>query len=209
MTVRLLLLCALLAGLGAALGCARQRDNSGYQVPAAATKQPTLPPVSPDDQQSAIATAEAIAARSIQVTPPPQTTPVPDLPTETDGNAPGIPTIAGSLASLPNGLKYFDERVGDGLTPSQGDSVNVHYTGWLTNGNKFDSSVDRGTPFSFALGRGQVIRGWDEGVASMRVGGKRRLVIPAELAYGSQGRPSIPPNATLIFDVELVSIAGR
>jgi FKBP-type peptidyl-prolyl cis-trans isomerase len=102
------------------------------------------------------------------------------------------------------------ERItsGTGPTPKRGDTVAVHYTGWLTNGTKFDSSVDRNEPFSFVLGTGQVIQGWDQGVASMRVGDKARLTIPPELAYGEKGYPgAIPPNATLIFDVELLSIS--
>jgi peptidylprolyl isomerase len=105
------------------------------------------------------------------------------------------------------GLKYQDLVMGTGPTPKAGDTVIVHYTGWLTNGKKFDSSVDRNQPFSFVLGRGQVIKGWDEGVASMHVGGKRKLIIPPDLAYGAQGYPgAIPPNSTLIFQVELLRI---
>jgi FKBP-type peptidyl-prolyl cis-trans isomerase len=95
--------------------------------------------------------------------------------------------------------------VGTGATAVAGNPVRVHYTGWLTSGEKFDSSVDRGQPFSFPLGAGQVIKGWDEGVAGMKVGGKRQLRIPPELGYGARGAGGvIPPNATLIFDVELL-----
>jgi FKBP-type peptidyl-prolyl cis-trans isomerase len=97
---------------------------------------------------------------------------------------------------------------GNGPSPKTGDTVSVHYTGWLTNGTKFDSSVDRNEPFSFALGTGQVIGGWDQGVATMRVGDKVKLTIPPELAYGENGYPgAIPPRATLIFEVELLSIS--
>jgi peptidylprolyl isomerase len=124
---------------------------------------------------------------------------------QSDGNAPGIPELHDPIQTTSSGLRYMDERVGTGDSPQTGQRVTVHYTGWLTNGTKFDSSVDRGQPFQFPLGQGQVIRGWDEGVATMKVGGKRRLIIPADLAYGPQGRPpTIPQNATLIFDVELL-----
>tara|TARA_B100001123_G_scaffold428620_1_gene545861 strand:+ start:2961 stop:3311 length:351 start_codon:yes stop_codon:yes gene_type:complete len=105
-----------------------------------------------------------------------------------------------------SGLRYFDLVVGTGATPGIGQTISVHYTGWLTNNVKFDSSVDRNQPFSFVLGTGRVIAGWDEGVATMKVGGKRQLVIPAALAYGSTGSGAIPPNATLIFEVELLQI---
>jgi FKBP-type peptidyl-prolyl cis-trans isomerase len=97
---------------------------------------------------------------------------------------------------------------GNGTSPKTGDTVTVHYTGWLTDGTKFDSSVDRDDPFVFVLGQGQVIQGWDQGVAAMRVGDKVRLTIPPDLAYGEAGYPgAIPPRATLIFEVELLSIA--
>jgi FKBP-type peptidyl-prolyl cis-trans isomerase FkpA len=97
---------------------------------------------------------------------------------------------------------------GNGPTAKSGDTVSVHYTGWLTDGTKFDSSVDRNEPFSFVLGAGQVIKGWDQGVSTLRVGDKARLTIPADLAYGLQGYPGvIPPNATLIFEVELLSVS--
>ena len=104
-------------------------------------------------------------------------------------------------------MKTEKLKMGTGPQPKVGQTVEVHYTGWLTDGTKFDSSVDRNDPFSFVLGTGQVIPGWDEGVASMRVGDKVRLTIPPELAYGAQGFPgAIPPHATLIFEVELLSI---
>ncbi len=104
-------------------------------------------------------------------------------------------------------MKIEKLNSGEGDSPKKGDTVKVHYTGWLTDGKKFDSSVDRKQPFSFVLGRGEVIQGWDQGVATMRVGDKVRLTIPPELAYGKNGYPgAIPPNATLIFEVELLSI---
>jgi FKBP-type peptidyl-prolyl cis-trans isomerase len=99
-------------------------------------------------------------------------------------------------------------RAGTGAQPKRGDTVNVHYTGWLVDGTKFDSSVDRNEPFSFVLGTGQVIQGWDQGVAGMRVGEKAKLTIPHDMAYGERGYPGvIPPRATLIFEVELLSIS--
>ena len=107
-----------------------------------------------------------------------------------------------------SGLKYSDVVVGSGREAALGDTATVHYTGWLTDGKKFDSSVDRGEPFKFPLGAGEVIRGWDQGVEGMKKGGKRRLVIPAALAYGDSGAGGgvIPPGATLVFDVELLGI---
>ena len=106
-----------------------------------------------------------------------------------------------------SGLKYTDLKAGTGTEAKSGDVVEVHYTGWLENGTKFDSSLDRGRPFKFKLGAGQVIKGWDQGVAGMKVGGKRKLTIPADLGYGRQGAGGvIPPGATLIFDVELLSV---
>ena len=106
-----------------------------------------------------------------------------------------------------SGLKYDDTVVGTGATATKGQTVSVHYTGWLIDGDKFDSSKDRNDPFEFALGAGHVIRGWDEGVQGMKVGGTRRLTIPPQLGYGAQGAGGvIPPNATLIFEVELLAI---
>jgi peptidylprolyl isomerase len=105
------------------------------------------------------------------------------------------------------GLGYVEIAEGTGARPKTGDSVSVHYTGWLKSGQKFDSSRDRGEPLEFKVGRGQVIKGWDEGVGSMKVGGKRKLIIPAHLGYGDRGAAGvIPPGATLIFEVELVGI---
>jgi FKBP-type peptidyl-prolyl cis-trans isomerase FkpA len=104
-------------------------------------------------------------------------------------------------------LNIEDIKVGDGAEAVAGKTVSVHYTGWLTNGTKFDSSLDRGQPFQFPLGAGRVIRGWDEGVAGMKVGGKRKLTIPPEMGYGARGAGGvIPPNATLVFEVELLGV---
>lgn len=105
-----------------------------------------------------------------------------------------------------SGLKYIDEQEGNGESPQKGQTVSVHYTGTLTDGKKFDSSRDRNQPFEFSIGTGKVIKGWDEGVGSMKVGGRRILIIPPELGYGNQGIGPIPGNATLLFDVELLGI---
>ena len=112
------------------------------------------------------------------------------------------------MVTTPSGLTYVDEKVGTGASPTPGKTVTVHYTGTLVStGAKFDSSVDRGKPFKFTIGVGQVIKGWDEGVMSMKVGGKRKLTIPSKLAYGPRGAGGvIPPNADLNFDVELLGV---
>ncbi len=112
----------------------------------------------------------------------------------------------GNEVTTPSGLKYTDVKEGTGAQPRAGQTAVVHYTGWLLDGKKFDSSKDRGQPFSFPLGQGRVIKGWDEGVATMKVGGKRRLVVPPELGYGPVPRPKIPANSTLVFDVELLGV---
>lgn len=111
------------------------------------------------------------------------------------------------METTPSGLKYEEVEAGTGVQPKKGQIVQVHYTGYLTNGKKFDSSHDRGEPLEFVLGAGQVIRGWDEGLSTMKVGGKRKLTIPPELGYGARGAGGvIPPNAELIFDVHLVGV---
>ena len=115
------------------------------------------------------------------------------------------------MITTPSGLQYLDTVAGTGIAPLKGQTCVMHYTGWLWDGHakgkKFDSSVDRGQPFDFAIGTGQVIKGWDEGVITMHVGGKRTLIIPASLGYGSQGAGGvIPPNATLCFEVELLGV---
>ncbi len=136
--------------------------------------------------------------------------------------APGILPEAAFTAAMaqgakpvttPSGLQIIDSKVGTGASPKAGQTCVMHYTGWLyengAKGKKFDSSVDRNEPFEFPIGRGQVIAGWDEGVASMKVGGKRTLIIPPALGYGARGAGGvIPPNATLIFDVELLGVKG-
>ncbi|MBK9206066.1 MAG: FKBP-type peptidyl-prolyl cis-trans isomerase [Candidatus Obscuribacter sp.] len=126
-------------------------------------------------------------------------------------NTPGAnqmtqPTQTGAVTT-PSGLQYEEIVVGNGASPKSGHTVVVHYTGWLTDGTKFDSSVDRGQPFKFQIGQGMVIKGWDEGVMTMKVGGKRKLTIPADLGYGARGAGGvIPPNATLVFEVQLLGL---
>jgi len=123
--------------------------------------------------------------------------------------APATPQTAkvGQKMTTPSGLEYEDETIGKGPKPTKGQHVTVHYVGTLTNGTKFDSSRDRDEPFTFAIGEGEVIAGWDEGVMSMHVGGRRKLTIPPQLGYGAHGAGGvIPPNATLIFDVELLDV---
>ena len=121
------------------------------------------------------------------------------------------PGQAASEVTTPSGLRIIDVKLGTGPVPHAGQTVTVNYTGWLfadgKKGKKFDSSLDRGQPFSFTIGQGEVIKGWDEGVATMHVGGKRTLIIPPDLGYGTSGAGGvIPPNATLIFDVDLLDV---
>jgi FKBP-type peptidyl-prolyl cis-trans isomerase len=125
--------------------------------------------------------------------------------TESSSTSTGASATSPPAASAP--AVSIDVKVGSGPMAESGSKVAVHYTGWLTDGTKFDSSVDRGEPIGFQLGTGSVIRGWDEGLKGMRVGGKRKLTIPSAMAYGAQGYPPvIPPDATLVFDVELMDV---
>jgi peptidylprolyl isomerase len=157
---------------------------------------------------------DAIAAQSSKLQPP-ITNPLPQdqmiLAQQPESPTPGNSSMESrsndNVITTPSGLKYTDLVEGTGATPQRGQTVVVHYTGTLENGTKFDSSRDRNRPFEFTLGIGQVIRGWDEGISTMKVGGRRTLIIPPELGYGSRGAGGvIPPNATLIFDVELLGI---
>ena len=126
---------------------------------------------------------------------------------QTAPGAQGATDLAGNTVTTASGLKYQDMKVGNGPSPQPGQHVTVHYTGKLADGTKFDSSVDRNEPFTFVIGQGNVIQGWDEGVMTMKVGGKRHLIIPAHLGYGANGMPpKIPGNATLHFDVELLGV---
>ncbi len=132
---------------------------------------------------------------------------VPDVQSDNSADPQTLPNGPNYQTKLPSGLEYTDTVVGTGATPHTGQMVTVHYTGTLTNGDKFDSSLDRGRPFAFHIGEGEVIKGWDEGVMGMKVGGTRLLKIPADLGYGDRGAPPvIPPNATLLFTVQLLDV---
>jgi FKBP-type peptidyl-prolyl cis-trans isomerase FkpA len=144
------------------------------------------------NQANAAATTISLAQTQTAAPTPPQSMLFPGIITDTVTTA--------------SGLQYKDLEVGTGQTAQNGNTVSVQYTGWLTNGTKFDSSIDRNQPFEFVLGAGDVIKGWDEGVAGMKVGGTRVLYVPPDLGYGVNGSGSIPPNATLVFEVILISV---
>ncbi|MEA2639574.1 MAG: hypothetical protein QOF51_968 [Chloroflexota bacterium] len=172
-------------------------DNSGFRrtpvTGAAATPGNALP--TPALNNPANAPQGAATLAPVQGTGP-----------EATGNAPGLPPVENPVQQTPSGLRFVDIVVNSNKGLSTGQTVTVNYTGWLTDGTKFDSSVDRNQPFTFTLGTGGVIKAWDEGVAQMRIGEKRRLIVPPQLGYGARGSPPvIPPNATLIFDVEVLS----
>ena len=156
-------------------------------------------------------TTSAVAARSSFELDPDDPNPTlfamaPDT-NQADASALGGPLDAPDTQITASGLKIIELQVGEGAEASSGQTVSVHYRGTLENGKQFDASYDRGTPFNFPLGAGRVIKGWDEGVVGMKVGGKRKLVIPPDLAYGSRGAGGvIPPNATLVFEVELLDV---
>lgn len=165
--------------------------------------EPAATEASPVAEASPVVESSPVADDSKMVGPPPPP-PGPKAPGDFDkrpfkGN--------GKVVKSASGLQYEDMTIGKGVLAEPGKTCVMHYTGTLTDGTKFDASRDRGEPFSFPLGGGQVIKGWDEGVAGMKVGGRRKLTIPYQIAYGEEGRPpTIPPKATLIFDVELMDV---
>ena len=154
------------------------------------------------DTSSATGQSSVSSTQGAATTPSGATTGGMSATAKSDAPAAPAPEV-----TTPSGLKYQELSVGTGAEAVTGKVVSVHYTGWLTDGTKVDSSVDRGTPIEFPLGTAGIIRGWNEGLTGMKVGGKRKLIIPPSLAYGAGGRPPvIPPNATLIFDLELVGV---
>ena len=156
---------------------------------------------SPGETATATASSDTAATAAASDTTPAEAL----VPTEDPGAAMDTFSMPTNLQTTPSGLQYTVDRPGTGAQPKAGQTVAVHYTGWLPDGTKFDSSRDRGAPIEFPLGQGRVIPGWDEGIAMMKVGEKRTLVIPPNLAYGARGAGGvIPPNATLVFKVELM-----
>lgn len=173
--------------LAPALALALAACTAQDQTPDTAATTGTTP--------AATATTAATTATAAAET----TTPAPSTGAQMDTFA-----MPANLLTTPSGLQYSIDRAGTGPQPTAGQTVTVHYSGWLTDGTPFDSSRERGTPFEFPIGAGRVIQGWEEGILAMKVGEKRTLVIPASLGYGERGRGPIPPNATLVFKVELL-----
>jgi peptidylprolyl isomerase len=184
-----------LATMLAASGCAHRKEASMSNQPAK------------DEQPAAAASTEQAASQASVTQAAPETPAATEIPAVPKAAAGPTPTTADQVKTTPSGLQYVDLVEGTGPSPAAGQTMVVHYTGWLTNGTKFDSSLDRGMPFQFALGQHAVIAGWDEGIAGMRVGGKRKLIVPPGLAYKDRGFPGlIPPNSTLVFEVELLGV---
>ena len=214
-----------IAMLALALTAAAAQDSTTQTTPPPATppatsakkpvaKKPATPTAAKSTATKSTAAKPATSAKTTVHTPSKTATtgktavrkkaPV----TKVDPNAPT--PVQGAGTTTPTGLQYWDIKQGTGTTAATGEKVEVQYTGWLTDGHKFDSSVGTGRNFAFMLGQGQVIKGWDEGVAGMKVGGKRQLRIPPQLAYGDRGFPgAIPAGSTLVFDVELMGVAAQ
>jgi FKBP-type peptidyl-prolyl cis-trans isomerase len=204
--VSILIGCAFIAT--ALIACSSEdktAETSDNSTPSAATSSPGAPSTA----ESATPSGAAPATSKSTAPATSSAKPAQEKASASTSKLPGWKLTA-ALKKEADGLQYADLTVGKGKEAKAGDSVTVHYTGYLTDGTKFDSSVDRGTPFQFDLGAGKVIKGWDEGVAGMKVGGKRKLVIPSDLGYGPAGTPGgpIPPNATLVFDVQLLKVGA-
>lgn len=175
--------------------------------PAGDTRESVPSTPSKLEQWMTFASPSDSSSETSEVTSQAQIAQVPDAEGSDESNSGDIMNNSDDIVTTESGLQYVDLEEGTGAMPQTGQTVVVHYTGTLEDGTKFDSSRDRNQPFSFRIGVGQVIRGWDEGISTMRVGGKRKLIIPPELGYGARGAGGvIPPNATLIFDVELLRI---
>jgi peptidylprolyl isomerase len=178
--------------------CNETSNTQESSNPGEATTSPSLA------ASTETATPTTTPTTTVSPSPTPTTTPSPTA-TSTPSTTKNDPK---NTVTTPSGLKYVDLKVGNGAAPKTGQTISVHYTGTLENGTKFDSSRDRNKPIEFPLGIGKVIPGWDEGLSTMKVGGRRQLIIPGKLGYGAAGTPdgTIPPNATLLFDVELMGI---